>query len=55
MLSKKYYRKIAEILLCSKNKKDIIDGLIRYFVLDNPMFDVDRFKEACCYKNLKGE
>ena len=53
MLSKKYYRKIAEILLYSKNKKDIIDGLIRYFASDNPMFDVYRFKEACCYDNLK--
>lgn len=53
MLHKKQYKKIAEILVYSKNKKDFIDNLMEFFKKDNPDFDIYRFKEACCYDNLE--
>ena len=46
MLSKKYYKDIAGILRVSSSKEEIIKRLCRYFELDNPRFDKDKFLMA---------
>ncbi len=46
MLSKKYYKDIAGILRVSSSKEEIIKRLCRYFELDNPRFDRDKFLMA---------
>ena len=44
MLSKKYYRMIAEVLAIYSNPEDLIDRLCRMFKQDNPRFDEERFR-----------
>jgi hypothetical protein len=59
MLTKKYYKKIAEII---KNTKkignslildDFVNKLTEYLYEDNPNFDCERFIDACGLKRLK--
>lgn len=49
MLSKKYYRGIAEVV--KKARTDgcwvaLVDALAQYFKEDNPSFDVEKWKKA---------
>jgi len=46
MLHRKYYDKIAKIIRDSKTKDDIVNGLIDFFLEDNPNFDPVRFRRA---------
>ena len=45
MLSRKYYKDIAGILRVSSSKEEIVKRLCRYFELDNPRFDKNKFLE----------
>ena len=47
MLTKKYYKQIAEVIKQSENKKEIINGLSKLFYEYNTKFDIIRFKKAC--------
>lgn len=51
-VTQKQYRKIADIIKQSNDKKELVDRLIYYFEEDNPDFDIYKFKEACCYSNI---
>lgn len=52
MLTRKHYKKIAEILDTNQNKafghlsRDVIYDLADYFKKDNPKFNRDKFIEA---------
>lgn len=46
MLSKKHYKKFAEIINISDDKDEIARRLIDYFGSDNPKFNEDKFREA---------
>ena len=45
MLSKKYYKVIAEILAVSQNKQEICERLIGYLKIDNERFNANRFRD----------
>lgn len=52
MLTRKYYKAIAEVIKESNSTNDIITGLSNIFNQDNPNFDRSKFWEAC-QKNEK--
>jgi len=62
MLSKKYYKRIAEIIRTSKRLNaeytecidviELIDELCIFFKENNPRFDKDRFVAACCGESI---
>jgi len=45
MLSKKYYKVIAEILAISQNKQEICERLTGYLKLDNERFNANKFRD----------
>lgn len=47
MLSRKHYRKFAEILKVTPTLSDFVEQVIVYFRHDNPRFDEVRFRKAC--------
>ncbi len=46
MLSRKYYREIAEIIKESEDLVTLVGGLCIYFKRDNPNFDESKFLKA---------
>ena len=56
MLSRKYYKMIAEVIRVNTYKKEdkllidfnnFVNDLCEYFKQDNNMFNRDRFEDAC--------
>jgi hypothetical protein len=51
MLSKKYYKEIAELLRTTETKQEIIYKLIVFFSRNNPKFNQIEFETAIFGKN----
>lgn len=47
MLTKKYFKAIANIIKHAKDKEDLIDLFVNYCRYDNPEFNERKFREAC--------
>lgn len=47
MLTRKYYKEIAEIINRSSDKQEIVNELCCFFKQDNPNFKKDKFKQVC--------
>lgn len=52
MLTKKYYRMIADCISASDCESDLINRLCREFRIDNSNFNEDKFREACHGGNI---
>ena len=46
-MTRKHYEMIASVLALNKGRDSIIAGLVSKFVNDNPLFDEEKFREAC--------
>ena len=46
-MSRKHYEMIASVLALNTSRHAIIAGLVSKFVNDNPLFDEDKFRDAC--------
>jgi len=46
MLSKKYYKSIAELIKVSNDLEQFERLLIPFLQTDNPRFDIDKFSQA---------
>jgi len=46
MLSKKYYKSIAELIKVSNDLEQFERLLIAFLKTDNPSFDIDKFSQA---------
>ncbi len=46
MLSRKYYKAIADLAVTSTDMEDFLITMADYFEADNPRFDKERFLEA---------
>jgi len=53
MLSKKYYKAIAQLIKNSENLQDFLYKFIEYAKQDNSRFDKTRFLKACEIEVLK--
>lgn len=47
MLSRKYYKALAEMIRQNGNHEGFIVDLIEFLKKDNPRFDETKFLEAC--------
>ncbi len=46
MLSRKYYKAIADLAVTSHDMEDFLITMADYFEADNPRFDKEKFLEA---------
>ena len=46
-MTRRHYEMIASVLALNKGRDSIIAGLVSKFVNDNPLFDEEKFREAC--------